>query len=197
MNALTNSLDNVYLDKKTTNELWKYKIEDVGDKNLFIGRFLNYKMVDSKTMVSQVQELQVILHEIHVEGMILRETFHVATTIENLPLTWKNFKNFFKHKRKKMSTEYLIIRLHIKEDNREFEKKRAHNLGEAKAKANFVEHDQSSKFKKANNKGKGNKLGPKEGKKHKFQEKCLNFGKQGHKSSDCRLPKRKNPRKPL
>ena len=73
INALTDSLYNVYLDKKTTNELWKsldwkYKTEDVGAKKLFMGHFLNYKMVDSKTVVNQVQELQVILHEIHVEG---------------------------------------------------------------------------------------------------------------------------------
>ena len=27
-------------------------------------------------------------------------------------------------------------------------------------------------------------------KKEKFQGKCFNRGKQGHKSSDCRLPKR-------
>ena len=44
----------------------------------------------------------------------------------------------------------------IEEDNRVSEKKGAHNPG--KAKANFMEHVQSSKFKKANNKGKGNKL---------------------------------------
>ena len=66
----------------------------------------------------------------------------------------------------------------------------AHNPNEAKA--NFVEHGQSSKFKKGNNKGKGTKLGPKGGvsKKKKFIGKCFNCGKQGHRSSDCRLPKR-------
>ena len=121
---------------------------------------------------------------------MLSETFEVATILENLPLTLKDYKNYFKHKIKEMSTEDLIIRLRIEEDNRGFEKKEAHNLGEAKA--NFVEHGQSSKFKKANNKGKGSKLGPKEGisKKHKFQGKCFKFGKQGHKSLDCKLPKR-------
>ena len=72
MNALTNSLYFVYTDKKTTKVLWesldrKYKTEDVRAKNFVVGRFLDYKMVDSKTMISQVQELQVILHEIHVE----------------------------------------------------------------------------------------------------------------------------------
>ena len=47
-------------------------------------------------------------------------------------------------------------------------------------------------FKKANNKGKDTKLGPKGGvsKKLKFQGKCFNCGKQGHESIDYRLPKR-------
>ena len=40
-----------------------------------MGRFLDYKVVDFKTMVSQVQELQVIFHAIHTEGMMLSETF--------------------------------------------------------------------------------------------------------------------------
>ena len=45
------------------------------------------------------------------------------------------------------------------------------------------------KFKKDNNKGKDNKLRPKGGvsKKQKFLGECFNRGKQGHKSSECRL----------
>ena len=95
-----------------------------------------------------------------------------------------------------MSIKDLIIRLPIEEDNRGFEKKGTQNLSEAKA--NFVqEHGQSSKFKRANNKGKGSKMGPKGviSKKQKFQGKCFNYGKQGHKSSNCRLPKRNKPKK--
>ena len=40
-----------------------------------MGHFLDYKIVDSKIAACQVQELQVILHEIHVEGMMLSKTF--------------------------------------------------------------------------------------------------------------------------
>ena len=199
MNGLADSLYNVYSDKKTAKELWesldrKYKTEDAGAKKFVVGRFLDYKMVDSKTVVSQVQELQVILHEIHAEGMMLSETFQVAAIIEKLPPAWKDFKNYLKHKRKEMSIEDLIIRLRIEEDNRRSEKKGAHTLNEAKA--NFVEHGQSSKAKTNNNKGKGSKLGPKGGisKKPKFQGKCFNCGKQGHKSVDCRLPKKNKPK---
>ena len=67
-----------------------------------------------------------------------------------------------------MSIEDLIVRLRIEEDNRGSEKEVTHNSSEAKA--NFVEHGQSSKFKKANNKGKKTKMRPKGGvsKKQKF-----------------------------
>ena len=128
LNGLTDSLYNVYSDKKTAKELWesldrKYKSEDVGSKKFLVGRFLDYKMVDSKSVISQVQEIQVILHEIHAEGMNLSETFQVAAIIEKLPPAWKDFKNYLKHKRKEMSIEDLVVRLRIEEDNRCSEKR--------------------------------------------------------------------------
>ncbi|PON90873.1 Zinc finger, CCHC-type, partial [Trema orientale] len=91
---------------------------------------------------------------------------------------------------KEMSIEDLVLRLHIEEDNKKSEKKGPTSSSEAKA--NIVEHSQSSKSKK-NKFGKGNKLGPKGGisKKQKFQGKCFNCDKIGHKASDCRLPKKK------
>ena len=57
MNTLTNSLYNVYLDKKTTKELWesldrKYKTKNARAKKFVVDRFLDYKMVNSKTVVS-------------------------------------------------------------------------------------------------------------------------------------------------
>ena len=88
-----------------------------------MGYFLDYNIVDSKTVVNKVQELQVILHEIHAKGMMLSKTFQVETIIVKLSLAWKDFKNYLKHKRKEMSIEDLIIRLRIKENNRGFRRK--------------------------------------------------------------------------
>ena len=117
-------------------------------------------MVDSKIVASQVQELQVNIHEIHAEGMVLGESFQVATVIEKLPSAWKDFENYLKHKRKEMSMDYLIVRLRIEEDNMGFDKKGTHTTIEVKA--NFVELGQGSKIKK-HNKGKNSKLDLKEG----------------------------------
>ena len=80
LNGLENTLYNVYSSTSTAKELWaslekKNKTEVVGHKKFVIGRFLDYKMVDYKTVMEQVQELQIILHEIHAERMSLSESF--------------------------------------------------------------------------------------------------------------------------
>ena len=83
LNILIDPLYNVYSMKKSAKELWesldnKYKTDDAGTKKFVVGRFLDYRMVDSKTVVSQVQEIQVIRHEIHSELMIVSEAFQVT-----------------------------------------------------------------------------------------------------------------------
>ena len=123
LNGLDNTLYNMYFAFNTARELWesldkKYKNEDARLKKFVMGKFLDYKMLDSKTVINQVQDLQVILHDIHAEGMSLSESFQVATIIEKLPPLWKEFKNYLKQKRKKMRLEDLIVRLRIEEDYR-------------------------------------------------------------------------------
>ncbi|XP_076951127.1 uncharacterized protein LOC143624318 [Bidens hawaiensis] len=118
LNGLVDALYNVYSSIKSAKELWesldkKYKTEDAETKKFVVARFLDYKMVDSKTVISQVQELQVILYDIFAEGMTLSETFQVAAMIEKLPPSWVEFKNYLKHKRKDMTIDDLIVRLRI------------------------------------------------------------------------------------
>ncbi|GJR65412.1 hypothetical protein Tco_0011477 [Tanacetum coccineum] len=62
----------------TTQELWeslerKYKIEDASTKKFVIAYFLDYKMVDSKNVITQVEDMHVLLHDIHAEGMTLKD----------------------------------------------------------------------------------------------------------------------------
>ena len=62
LSSLIYPLYNMYSIKKSAKELWesldkKYKTDDVGTKKFVVGQFLDYKMVDSKTVVCQVQEI--------------------------------------------------------------------------------------------------------------------------------------------
>ncbi|KAK3034180.1 hypothetical protein RJ639_034320 [Escallonia herrerae] len=142
LNGLDNALYNIYSLMLNAEALWeslerKYKTEDAGSKKFVVSKFLDFKMMDFKTVISQVQEFQLILHDIHAKGMVLGESFQVADLIDKFPPTWKDFKNYLKHKRKEMKLEDLIVRLRIEEDNRQSEKKAGNYHQEAKA--NVVE----------------------------------------------------------
>lgn len=119
LNGLSDELYDVYSIKKMTKKLWeslnhKYKTEDDGAKKFLVAKFLNFVMVDSKAIVNQVQEFQLIIHGILVEGMFISESFQVAAIIEKLPPTWNNFKNYLKHKRKEMTVEDMISEFKLK-----------------------------------------------------------------------------------
>ncbi|KAF9611681.1 hypothetical protein IFM89_034864 [Coptis chinensis] len=69
LDCLTPELYDVYVVCATAKELWdaldkKYATEDAGSKKFLVAKFLKFKMEDNKPVVSQVEELQIIVHEI-------------------------------------------------------------------------------------------------------------------------------------
>ncbi|KAF3655282.1 hypothetical protein FXO37_16036 [Capsicum annuum] len=93
MSGIQDDLYNVYSGTKTSKKLWwalehKYKIEDARIKKFFITRFLDFKMIDRKSAVSQVQELQVIIHDLLAEAISSKNT--LVEQIENFLSTHIN-----------------------------------------------------------------------------------------------------------
>ncbi|XP_049410376.1 uncharacterized protein LOC125873490 [Solanum stenotomum] len=77
LSSLQDVLYNVYSSVKTSKELWdalekKYKTKDAGMKKFIVAKFLDYKKIDSKTVVTQVQEPQVIIHDLLAEDLMVR-----------------------------------------------------------------------------------------------------------------------------
>ncbi|KAH1097858.1 hypothetical protein J1N35_014779 [Gossypium stocksii] len=139
---------------------------------------------------NEKSELQLIIHGILAEGMVITESFQVPTIIEKLPPTRNDFKNYLKHKRKEMTVEDLIVKLQIEEENRGTKKRLNKAANVNSARANIVEVKKD--FKKGKQPQNGSKLGPKGGtsKKQKFQGKYFNCNNMRHKSSDCKIPKK-------
>ena len=119
-------------------------------KKFVVAKFLDYKMVDSKTVGSQVQEFQLILNYMIAEDMVVTEVFQVVAMIEKFPPSWNDFKNYLKHKRKEIKLEDFVIRVKIENDNKNAEKKSCNSstiIG-----VNIVEEDptKDKKRKKSN-----------------------------------------------
>ncbi|KAK6130973.1 hypothetical protein DH2020_035277 [Rehmannia glutinosa] len=72
-------------------------------------------MVDTKTVISQVQEIHIILHDLVSEGMILSESFQVSSLIKKLPPSWSDFARGLKHKSEIFSLEELFVALRIED----------------------------------------------------------------------------------
>ncbi|KAL0285667.1 UNVERIFIED_CONTAM: hypothetical protein Sangu_2769300 [Sesamum angustifolium] len=99
--------------------------------------------------------------------MKLSKYFQVVAMIEKLPPLWKDFKNYLKHKRKKMGLEDLIIRLRIEEDNCLSEMKSGKLQIEAKANLIELNGNTSIKRKRVDYK-------PKKGRAKMIKENCYN-----------------------
>lgn len=114
LSGLDNTIYGVYNVMKSAKDFWdylkkKYKMKNVLTKKFIVGKFLEYKMANYKIIISQVQKLQVLLHDILVEKMTLSESFQIATIIEKLPHLQQDYKNYLKHKRNEMNLEELVV----------------------------------------------------------------------------------------
>ena len=185
LNRLENNLYDIYSSYKTAKEVWemlekKYKTEDAGAKKFVIGKFLKYNMADTKTVIKQVEEIQVLIHELHAEGCAISEQFQVGSIIEKLPPSRRDFKVYLKHKRREMTMEDLILRLRVEEDHRKGDSVDG-------ARANVIESEPSTKQKFHKFKGKKmSKLKPKGKDFKKIKGSCWVCGKVGHKAQECR-----------
>nr|GEW80463.1 hypothetical protein [Tanacetum cinerariifolium] len=76
LNALEDFLYDIYSTFATA--IWeslekKYRTQVACSKKYVVGKFLNFKMNDAKPVVKQVEELQIIVHEMEVEDNMMNE----------------------------------------------------------------------------------------------------------------------------
>lgn len=68
-------------------------------------------------------------------------------SLEKLPPSWKDYRNYLKHKKRDLSMEDLVVHIRIEESNRMRDTTNYPNL-EFTSKANLVEQKNAVKFQK-------------------------------------------------
>ncbi|XP_060210776.1 uncharacterized protein LOC132637746 [Lycium barbarum] len=213
--VVEDDLYNVYSTAKTSKELWdalekKYKTEDACLKKFVVAKFLDYKMMDNKSVGTQVQELQVLIHDLLAEGiirvntfiasinytitykfnivgMIINEAFQVVAMIEKLPPSWRDFKKLPETQMQGNDARRSCDSSKIEEDNKAAERKVRSNS--TISGANIVETAQPKSSKRKKSSGPANNSKKKKFKGENFKGDWYNCGKTGHKSVDCRAHK--------
>nr|KAJ0188051.1 hypothetical protein LSAT_V11C900477710 [Lactuca sativa] len=117
-NSLSDRLYDLYSPVKDPKELWnalelKYKAHEEGTN-----KYLEFQMVDDKSIIEQVHELQVMVNKLNALSISFPELFQVGAIIAKLPPSWKDFSKRMMHKFEDYSLDDLMKHLRIEEETR-------------------------------------------------------------------------------
>ncbi|GKC86452.1 zinc finger, CCHC-type containing protein, partial [Tanacetum coccineum] len=197
LNGMSDSLFDVYMNIESAKELWdslesKYMAEDSSSKKFLMSNFNNYKMVNSRTVMEQYNELLRILGQYTQHGLNMDESIFVSSIIDKLPPSWKDFKHTLKHGKDDLSLVQLGSHIRIEESLRAQDSDKGKGREVGGPSVNMTEegknkHNKQNKGKKRSNE---NNSGSSSNKKPKLE--CWKCGKTGHFKRDCRSGNKKN-----
>ncbi|GJY86801.1 hypothetical protein Tco_0959186 [Tanacetum coccineum] len=125
----------------------EYMAEDASSKKFLVSIFTNYKMIDSRPVMKQYNELLGILGRFTQHKMNMDEAIQVSCIIDKLPPSWKDFKHTLKHKKEELTIVELGSHLRIKESLRvqDSDKPKGNNV-DGPSVVNTVEHNNSTRY---------------------------------------------------
>jgi hypothetical protein len=96
----------------------EYGGSDVGTELYIIEQYHDYQMVDGKSVVIRVHEIQCMVKELELLKIIVPDEFVAGGIIAKLPPSWRDFVTALKHKRVHMSISDLIASFDVEEKAR-------------------------------------------------------------------------------
>ncbi|KAL0325284.1 UNVERIFIED_CONTAM: hypothetical protein Sradi_5097700 [Sesamum radiatum] len=194
LNGMSDTLFDIYQNVESAKALWdtleaKYMVEDASSKKFVVSNFNSYKMIDSRLVMEQYNELLHILGQFSQHSLMMDEAISVLSVIDKLPPSWKDFKHTLKHQKEELSLVQLGSHLPIEESLRaqENDKPKGKDVVGSSS-VNMVEDRRATKTndKKGTRKVHDNKH---DGSNKKSRLTCWKCGKSGYFKRDCRVGK--------
>ncbi|XP_060198086.1 uncharacterized protein LOC132627041 [Lycium barbarum] len=113
--------DQYYTKCKFAKDIWDalqniYLAEEASSKKFLVSNYMEFKLVDDKSITEQVQEFQLIANKIAISGIALDENFHVGAIVSKPPSSWKEYRSKLLHKKQDLTLEQLLQHLQIEQE---------------------------------------------------------------------------------
>ena len=193
--VLSDTLFDSYRSYTIAGELWeelenKYSATDYGNESFLVEKYMTFQMVESRSIVEQAHEVQLMVRDLGQYDTVLPEKFQVNMLLAKLPTSWRDFGTALRRRREVITVTELVSQLNVEEQSR----KSAAASSSVQADVNVAE----VKKKPQNNMPKkNNNFVPKKTTQFKrnLQEiECYVCGKTGHTARFCRERKGGKPR---
>lgn len=192
--ALTNTLFDVYAsDAYNAKLVWDkldqtHNTDSQGLEKYGVSKFLDFKLVDNRSITEQVHEFENIVHALKESGMTLPEKFQVMAVIEKLPKSWEEFALSLKRQKGEITWTNLMLDISVQEQHKS---KQGHVMPVegSSSKVNVVTVGQKRKLN--TNKGVVKINDKDKPKKPKANKLCWSCGQVGHLSKKCPSKKAK------
>jgi hypothetical protein len=112
LNILSNDLFDVYSGFTSAKGLWtepenEFSEVDNGNELFTTENYLNYKMAEGRSVMEQLQEIQLLVRDLVQYGCVLLDSFHVNAILAKVPPSWRDFATSRRHMKKQMTLTEL------------------------------------------------------------------------------------------
>ena len=155
ISVLGDNLVDSYIRLPTGKALWdaleaQYGVSDAGSELYIMEQFLEYRMVEDRSVVEQAHEIHTLAKDLKncskESPCVLPNKFVAGGIISKLPPSWRDFATSLKHKRQEFTIDGLIGTLDVEEKARAKDIRGKGVVGASSA--NLVQKNNSHKNKK-------------------------------------------------
>jgi hypothetical protein len=191
--VLSDTLFDPYRSYTVAAELWKeledkYSATDYGNESFLVEKYMTFQMVESRSIVEQAHEVQLIVKDLGQYNTDLPEKFQVNVLLAKLPASWRDFGTALRRRREVITITEFVSQLNVEEQSR---KSAAGSSVQADVNVAEVKKKPQGMPKKNNN------FIPKKTTQFKMNLQdieCYVCGKTGHTARFCRDRKGSKPR---
>ena len=114
ISVLAENLVDSYIRFSTGKDMWdaleaQYGVSDAGSELYIMEQFLDYRMVEDRSMVEHVYEIHTLAKDLKncskETPCVLPDKFVAGGIISKLPPSWRDFATSLKHKRQKFTID--------------------------------------------------------------------------------------------